>query len=63
MGGRHEDHEWNEYELQEAKRLQIPVELYDSELCHIDPDTLLLDERIDEEYRRKIGGLNIRGRR
>lgn len=52
-----------EYELQEAKRLQIPVDLYDRELCHIDPDTLLLDERIDEEYRRKIDGLNIRGRR
>lgn len=52
-----------EYELEEAKRLQIPVDLYDSHLAGIDPDTLLLDDRVDEEYRRKIEGLNLRGRR
>lgn len=51
-----------EYELGIAKEIQIPVTMYDEKLTPIDPDTILLDERIDDKFREQIQGL-IFGRR
>ena len=47
------------YELEAAKRLQIPVEMYDHDLNRIPADTLLLDDRVDDEFRRMVDGLNF----
>lgn len=47
------------YELEAAKRLQIPVEMYDHDMNRIPADTLLLDDRVDDDFRAKVEGLNF----
>ena len=47
-----------EYELNAAKEYKVPVRLYDENLCRIDPNTMLLDERLDADYRRIVKGLD-----
>lgn len=39
-----------EYELGFAKEHKIPVRLYDKEMNRISPDTLKIDDRVDEAY-------------
>ena len=51
-----------EFELGIAKEIRIPVELYDEKLCPIDPEIIVLDDRVDDTYRQHIRGLNL-GRR
>ena len=48
-----------EYELNAAKKFKVPVRLYDERLCQIDPTTMLLDERLDADYRRIVKGLAL----
>lgn len=48
-----------EYELEAAKKSQIPVRLYDSEIREIDPATLRLVRRITPEYRKVVSGLKL----
>lgn len=47
------------YELEQAKELRIPVRLYDNKGNRIDPATLMIDDRISEEYRYAIRGLKF----
>lgn len=49
-----------EFELAVAKETQIPVELYDEKLACIDPETVLLDDRVDDRFRSMIAGLNLK---
>lgn len=39
-----------EYELGFAKEHRIPVRLYDRAMNRIEPTTLKIDDRVDEEY-------------
>ncbi|OLR55073.1 DUF4406 domain-containing protein [Hornefia porci] len=48
-----------EYEIEEARKIGIPVRLYDENLTGIDPDTLLLDDRLDDRYCTVIKGLRF----
>ena len=48
-----------EYEIEEAKKIGIPVKLYDENLSRIDTDTLILDDRLDDRYRTVIKGLRF----
>lgn len=47
------------YELEKAKELRIPVQLYDAEGNRINPATLMIDERVSEEYCKAIYGLEF----
>lgn len=46
-----------EYEINEAKKAKVPAILYDEKLRQIDPATILLDDRLDADYRRIMKGL------
>lgn len=46
-----------EYEINEAKKAKVPAILYDEKLRQIDPVTILLDDRLDADYRRIVKGL------
>ena len=46
-----------EYEINEAKKAKVPALLYDEKLRQIDPATILLDDRLDADYRRIVKGL------
>lgn len=46
-----------EYEINEAKKAKVPALLYDGKLRQIDPATILLDDRLDADYRRIVKGL------
>lgn len=46
-----------EYEINEAKKAKVPAVLYDEKLRQIDPATILLDDRLDADYRRIVKGL------
>ena len=46
-----------EYEINEAKKAKVPARLYDEKLRQIDPATILLDDRLDADYRRIVKGL------
>ena len=45
------------YEINEAKKAKVPALLYDEKLRQIDPATILLDDRLDADYRRIVKGL------
>lgn len=45
------------YELEKAKELDIPVRLYDNEGNRINPATMMIDDRITDEYRSAVYGL------
>lgn len=46
-----------EYEINEAKKAKVPAILYDEKLRQIDTATILLDDRLDADYRRIVKGL------
>lgn len=46
-----------EYEINEAKKAKVPALLYDEKLRQIGPATILLDDRLDADYRRIVKGL------
>lgn len=46
-----------EYEIEAAKKLRIPVRLYDLKLGQIYFRNLLIDDRVDDRYRQIIRGL------
>ena len=47
------------FELEKAKELCIPVRLYDNDGNRINPATMMIDDRISEEYRNAIRGLKF----
>lgn len=47
------------FELEQAKELGIPARLYDDEGNRISPTTMMIDDRIGEEYRNAIRGLKF----
>lgn len=47
------------FELNAAKKHSIPVRLYDDKLREIDSATMMIDDRIGEEYRNVIRGLKF----
>lgn len=47
------------FELEKAKELGIPVRLYDNDGSRISPDTMMIDDRVSEEYRNAIRGLKF----
>jgi hypothetical protein len=48
-----------EYELEVAKEIGIPVRMYDDKFKQINPKTLILDERVDDHFRRVVKGLKF----
>lgn len=48
-----------EFELNAAKASQIPVRLFDKEMQEISPDTLRLDRRVTDDYRKTVLGLKF----
>lgn len=48
-----------EYELEVAKEIRIPVRMFDEQLRQINPKTLILDERVDDNFRRVVKGLKF----
>lgn len=47
------------FELNAAKTSQIPTRLFDEKMQEIYPDTLYLDARITEDYRKAVYGLKF----
>lgn len=45
------------YELEQVRKLGIPVRLYDEYGCRINPSTMMIDDRISDEYRQAVRGL------
>ena len=46
-----------EFEIEAAKKLRIPVRLYDLKLGQIYTRNLLIDDRVDDRYRQIVRGL------
>ena len=47
------------YELEIAKKMRIPIRCYDEQLNRITPDTLSIDDRVDEEFLAELQGARI----
>ena len=47
------------YELEIAKKMRIPIRCYDEQLNRITPDTLSIDDRVDEEFLAELQGAHI----
>lgn len=47
------------FELNAAKKQHIPVRLFDDRMQEMYPDTLCLDERISNDYRKAVDGLKF----
>ena len=47
------------FELEQAKELGIPARLYDDDGNRISPATMMIDDRVSEEYRKAIHGLKF----
>ena len=47
------------YELEIAKKMRIPIRCYDEKLNRITPDTLSIDDRVDEEFLSELQGAHI----
>lgn len=47
------------YELEEARKLGIPVRMYDTKCNRIEPATLAIDERVDDAYRKAVYGMKF----
>ena len=47
------------YELEIAKKMRIPIRCYDERLDRITPDTLSIDDRVDEEFLAELNGAHI----
>lgn len=48
-----------EFELEAAKELNIPVEIYDEELRQVKAKTLSIDDRLDDRVREILKGLKL----
>lgn len=48
-----------EYELEQAKQMGIPVRMYDNDGNRILPATMMIDDRITDEYRKTVYGLRF----
>ena len=47
------------FELEIAKKMRIPIRCYDEQLNRITPDTLSIDDRVDEEFLAELQGARI----
>ena len=47
------------HELGIAKKFEIPVRCYDVNLHHIDPDTIDVDDRVDDVFRAELHGAHL----
>lgn len=47
------------YELEIAKKMRIPIRCYDEQLNRITPDTLSIDDRVNEEFLAELNGAHI----
>lgn len=47
------------YELKKAGEFRIPIRLYDVDGNRIGADTLTIDDRVDDEYRKAVAGLHL----
>ena len=47
------------HELGIAKELHIPVRCYDTTLHHIAPETITVDDRVDDDFRAELHGANL----
>lgn len=47
------------YELEIAKKMRIPIRCYDEQLNRITPDTLSIDDRVNEEFLAELQGAHI----
>lgn len=47
------------FEIQKARELRIPVRLYDHDGNRMEADTLMIDGRVDAEYRSAVNGLHF----
>lgn len=47
------------YELEQAKKLGIPVRLYSNDEYRIYPETMMIDDRLTDEFRQVVRGLKF----
>ena len=47
------------YELEQAKKLGIPVRLYSNDEYRIYPETMMIDDRLTDEFRQVVRGLQF----
>jgi hypothetical protein len=47
------------YEIEQAKKLCVPARMYDNKENRIFAQTLLIDDRVDEDYRKAVQGLKF----
>ncbi len=47
------------YELEEAKKLGIPIRMYDPECNRIEPAALSIDDCVDDAYRKAVYGMKF----
>lgn len=47
------------YEIEQAKKCEIPVRLFDTDIKSIEPSTMTIDDRINKEYREAVYGLKF----
>ena len=48
-----------QFEIETAKKLKLPVRLYDKKANRIYPDTLAVDDRLNEEFLTALKGANL----
>jgi hypothetical protein len=47
------------FEIEQAKKLGIPARMYDNQGNRIFAQTMMIDDRIDEDYRKAVHGLKF----
>lgn len=47
------------YEIEQAKKCGIPVRLFDTDRKSIEPSTLKIDDRVDDNFRKTIDGMKF----
>lgn len=48
-----------QFEIEAAKKLKLPVRLYDKKANRIYPDTLAVDDRVNDEFLNALMGANL----
>jgi hypothetical protein len=48
-----------QFEIETAKKLKLPVRLYDKKANRIYPDTLAVDDRVNDEFLTALKGANL----
>ena len=48
-----------QFEIDAAKKLKLPVRLYDRDANRIYPETLAVDDRVDDEFLDALNGANL----